>query len=165
MGIPVLTFTAYSNTGKTTYLEKLIPCLKSAGLRIAVIKHDAHDFQADIEGKDSWRFAQAGADIVAVASKRQFALFQYSSFDLSAIITQILNVDLILTEGYKHENFPKIAIYRAASGNGLSIPLKDCLAIVGDYPSPAPCPVFSSQDPRPLADYLLQLLQTGALTT
>ena len=72
MGIPVLTFTAYSNTGKTTYLEKLIPCLKSAGLRIAVIKHDAHDFQADIEGKDSWRFAQAGADIVAVASKRQF---------------------------------------------------------------------------------------------
>ena len=49
MGIPVLTFTAYSNTGKTTYLEKLIPCLKSAGLRIAVIKHDAHDFQADIE--------------------------------------------------------------------------------------------------------------------
>lgn len=66
MGIPVLTFTAYSNTGKTTYLEKLIPCLKSAGLRIAVIKHDAHDFQADIEGKDSWRFAQAGADIVAV---------------------------------------------------------------------------------------------------
>ena len=97
MGIPVLTFTAYSNTGKTTYLEKLIPCLKSAGLRIAVIKHDAHDFQADIEGKDSWRFAQAGADIVAVASKRQFALFQYSSFDLSAIITQIHNVDLILT--------------------------------------------------------------------
>lgn len=56
MGIPVLTFTAYSNTGKTTYLEKLIPCLKSAGLRIAVIKHDAHDFQADIEGKDSWAF-------------------------------------------------------------------------------------------------------------
>mgnify|MGYP000034262036 CR=1 FL=1 len=67
---------------------------------------------------------------MAVASKRQFALFQYSSFDLSAIITQIHNVDLILTEGYKHEHFPKIAIYRAASGNGLSIPLKDCLAIV-----------------------------------
>ena len=147
MGIPVLTFTAYSNTGKTTYLEKLIPCLKSAGLRIAVIKHDAHDFQADIEGKDSWRFAQAGADIVAVASKRQFALFQYSSFDLSAIITQIHNVDLILTEGYKHEHFPKIAIYRAASGNGLSIPLKDCLAIVGDYPSPAPVLFFHRRTP------------------
>ena len=89
----------------------------------------------------------------------------HARFSMSAIITQIHNVDLILTEGYKHELFPKIAIYRAASGNGLSIPLKDCLAIVGDYPSPAPCPVFSSQDPRPLADYLLQLLQTGALTT
>ena len=80
MGIPVLTFTAYSNTGKTTYLEKLIPCLKSAGLRIAVIKHDAHDFQADIEGKDSWRFAQAGADIVAVASKRlRFVCHHYAN--------------------------------------------------------------------------------------
>lgn len=163
MCIPVLTFTAYSNTGKTTYLEKLIPCLKEAGLRIAVIKHDAHDFQADTQGKDSWRFAQAGADTVAVASGRQLALFQYSPFDLSAIVAQIHNVDLILTEGYKHSHFPKIAIYRAASGNGLSVPAEDCLAIVGDYPFPSPCPVFSLEDPQSLAGYLLQLLQAGAL--
>ena len=165
MGIPVLTFTAYSNTGKTTYLEKLIPCLKSAGLRIAVIKHDAHDFQADIEGKDSCVSPRPVQTLWQLHPSGSSPFFSISSFDLSAIITQIHNVDLILTEGYKHEHFPKIAIYRAASGNGLSIPLKDCLAIVGDYPSPAPCPVFSSQDPRPLADYLLQLLQTGALTT
>ena len=74
MGLPVLTFTAYSNTGKTTYLEKLIPCLKAEGLRTAVIKHDGHDFRADTEGKDSWRFARAGAEVVAVASREKAAI-------------------------------------------------------------------------------------------
>ena len=53
MPVPIFTITAYSNTGKTTYLEKLVPCLKAAGVRVAVIKHDGHDFQADTEGKDS----------------------------------------------------------------------------------------------------------------
>ena len=68
MDTPVFIFAAYSNVGKTTYLERLIPCLKEAGLRVGVVKHDAHDFQLDIQGKDTWRFAAAGADAVAIAS-------------------------------------------------------------------------------------------------
>lgn len=160
---PVLTFTAYSNTGKTTYLEKLLLCLKTAGLRIAVIKHDGHDFEADTEGKDSWRFAQAGADVVAVASGTKFALFQYSPADLDAVITHITGVDLIITEGYKHGPFPKIALFRSDSGKGLSVPAEECLAIVGDYPEQVSCPVFPMDDPCPLAEHLLYLLRTGIL--
>lgn len=160
---PVLTFTAYSNTGKTTYLEKLIPCLKRAGLKIAVLKHDGHDFQADIEGKDSWRFARAGADMVAVASEKRFALFQYHSASIENILSYFSNVDLIITEGYKQGPFPKVALYRADSGRGLSVPPESCLAIVGDYPKEVSCPVFPLDDPQPLTDYLLHLLQTGTL--
>lgn len=160
---PVLSFTAYSNTGKTTYLEKLLPCLKAAGLRVAVIKHDGHDFQADTEGKDSWRFAQAGADVVAVASGSKFALFQYSPVNLDDIITHITGVDLIITEGYKYGPFPKVALFRSDSGKGLSVPAEECLAIVGDYPEQVSCPIFPLDDPAPLADHLLRLLQTGIL--
>lgn len=160
---PVLSFTAYSNTGKTTYLEKLIPCLKKAGLRIAVIKHDGHDFQADIKGKDSWRFAQAGAEVVAVASGARFALFQYGPVDVDTIVAHITDVDLIITEGYKHGPFPKIALFRAGSGKGLSVPAEECLAIVGDYRERVSCPVFPLDDPQPLAKHLLQLLRAGTL--
>ena len=53
MEIPVITFAAYSGTGKTTYLEKLLPCLKAAGLRTAVVKHDGHDFEMDRQGNDT----------------------------------------------------------------------------------------------------------------
>ena len=163
MNPPVLTFTAYANTGKTTYLEKLIPYLKKAGLRIAVIKHDGHDFQADIEGKDSWRFAQAGADVVAIASENQFAYFQYAPVTLEDVLQHIPDVDLIITEGYKHGPFPKVALFRAQSGKGLSVPAEECLAIVGDYPEPVGCPVFPLDDPQPLAEHLLHLLRTGTL--
>lgn len=160
---PVLSFTAYSNTGKTTYLEKLLPCLKAAGLRTAVIKHDGHDFQADVEGRDSWRLAQAGAEVVAVASESKFALFQYRPVELETVLTHITGVDLIITEGYKHGPFPKIAVFRSDSGKGLSVPAEECLAIIGDYPGPAGCPVFPLDDPSPFAEYLLGLLRTGTL--
>ena len=59
----VYSFIAWSGTGKTTYLERLIAALKARGLRVAAVKHDAHRLELDREGKDSWRFARAGAEI------------------------------------------------------------------------------------------------------
>lgn len=159
MRIPTFTFAAYSNTGKTTYLEALIPRLKAAGLRVAVVKHDAHDFQIDQLGKDTWRFAQAGANAVAIASGSHFALMEYRPATLEEILGQIRDVDLILTEGYKSEGYPKIALFRSDSGKGLAVPADGCFAIVSDVPMEAPCPVFPLDDPTPLADYLLKTLK------
>ncbi|MBR2328291.1 MAG: molybdopterin-guanine dinucleotide biosynthesis protein B, partial [Clostridia bacterium] len=76
MNIPTYALVAFSNSGKTTFLEKLIPALKSRGLRVAVIKHDGHDFQLDKEGKDSWRITQAGADVTAIVSKTHAAIME-----------------------------------------------------------------------------------------
>jgi len=59
--IPVIAFAAYSGTGKTTLIEKLVCELEDRGLRLAVIKHDGHKFEIDHEGKDSWRFCQSGS--------------------------------------------------------------------------------------------------------
>ena len=72
-GIPVLGFAAYSGTGKTTLIERLVGSLKARGLRVAVIKHDGHDFEIDRRGKDSWRFTQAGADISVISSMAKTA--------------------------------------------------------------------------------------------
>ena len=66
--IPIMALAGYSGSGKTTLLEKLIREIKSRGVRLAIIKHDGHQFEIDHEGKDSWRFTHAGADITVVTS-------------------------------------------------------------------------------------------------
>ncbi|MDR3983221.1 MAG: molybdopterin-guanine dinucleotide biosynthesis protein B [Dysosmobacter sp.] len=158
MAIPVISFAAYSGSGKTAYLTSLIPCLKDLGLRIAVIKHDGHDFQMDRPGTDTHRLAAAGADTVAIVSQKKFALIQHSPPFIEDIAARIQDVDLILTEGFKHGPFPKIALYRQASGQPLAVPADACLAIVSDVPLDVPCPVFPLDDPKPLAVFLREQL-------
>jgi len=65
---PIVSFVGNSGAGKTTLLEKVVRELKGRGYKVAVIKHSHHDFQIDQEGKDSWRFAQAGSDCVVISS-------------------------------------------------------------------------------------------------
>ena len=100
--IPVISVAAYSGTGKTTFLEKLIPVLKARGLRLCVMKHDAHDFQVDREGKDSWRLTKDGADVTLLTNGQRAVLFENRPVDTEALLGKISDVDLILTEGYKH---------------------------------------------------------------
>ena len=158
MDTPVFIFAAYSNVGKTTYLERLIPCLKEAGLRVGVVKHDAHDFQLDIQGKDTWRFAAAGADAVAIASATHFAYFRQSAPTLDEILAQFTDVDLILVEGFKQALYPKIALFRADSGKPIAADPASCVAVVTDTPMEVTCPCFPLDDPTLLAEYLLRTL-------
>lgn len=74
--IPVISIVAKSGTGKTTLMEKIIKELKLKNYKLAVIKHDAHSFEIDKPGKDTWRHAQAGADIVAISSPEKVALIE-----------------------------------------------------------------------------------------
>ena len=59
---PMIGFAAYSGTGKTTLLLKLLPLLKQTGLRIGMVKHAHHDIEMDYPGKDSYELRKAGAD-------------------------------------------------------------------------------------------------------
>lgn len=156
--VPIITFAAYSGTGKTTYLEKLIPCLKAKGLRVAVIKHDGHDFQMDTPGTDTYRIANAGADVVAIVSDYRFALLEQRSHTADEIAERIPDVDLILTEGFKRGPYPKVALYRASSGKPLAVAPEECIAVVTDTPMKMDCPMFSLDAPENLAEYLAELL-------
>lgn len=155
----VFSFIAWSGTGKTTYLEGLIAALKARGQRVAAVKHDAHRFDIDREGKDSWRFAKAGADVVAVADAEKCAVMEYRPRTLRDILGQLHDVDIVLVEGWHAEAQRPILLHRAAAGKPPKIPVEDCFAVVTDAP-PAPCPVpcFPLDDPAPLAEFLLAQL-------
>lgn len=154
--IPIMAFAGYSGSGKTTLIEKLIWEIKARGVRLAVIKHDAHSFEIDHEGKDSWRFAHAGADITVVNSADKTAYVSHGGHPLSEILDGIHDVDLILIEGYKNENLPQIGLARRENGKGFTAPLEHFLAIVTDMDVESPVPRFGYEDIPAIADFILK---------
>ncbi len=119
---PAVTIVARSGTGKTTLLEKLIRELTARGWTIGALKHDAHKFEIDREGKDSWRMTKAGATVTTINSSEQSATMR--RHDLEPKIKEILErdfreVDLVLTEGFKASDLPKIEIHRHTLGQPL----------------------------------------------
>ncbi|MFH0958272.1 MAG: molybdopterin-guanine dinucleotide biosynthesis protein B, partial [Pseudomonadota bacterium] len=134
--IPLISVVGKSDSGKTTLLEKLIRELTLRGYRIGSIKHDAHSFEIDKEGKDSWRHKQAGAVLTMISSPSKIAMVMDSDHDhtLDELREKFINnVDLILTEGYKRENLPKIEVFRSALRREMLCTGDDNLiAIAGD---------------------------------
>jgi len=133
---PVLGFAAFSGTGKTTLLVKLLPLMKLQGLRIALIKQTHHDFDIDKPGKDSFELRKAGADQVLLASDRRSALItefaEQPSPGLVELVNQLdqENIDLVLVEGFKQLPFTKIELHRAATGNARLFPQDDSIIAV-----------------------------------
>lgn len=140
--IPLLGIAAFSGTGKTTLLKKLIPELTASGIRVAVIKHAHHRFDIDKPGKDSYEIREAGASQVVVSSNRLLALMQtfprsQSEPSLQACLDRLdmQQLDLILVEGFKHSAIPKLELHRPALGHPLLFPEdKQVLAIASDAP-------------------------------
>jgi molybdopterin-guanine dinucleotide biosynthesis protein B len=119
--IPILGFSAYSGTGKTTLLRQIIPALKQRGLRVSVIKHAHHDFDLDFPGKDSYELRKSGADQTVISTMTRMAtITEFASPadepDLQQIIASLdsSRADIVLVEGYKDIHFPKIELHRAA---------------------------------------------------
>lgn len=108
----VATVSGIKNSGKTTFLEHLVPVLRAQGLRVAVIKHDGHDFTPDVPGTDSFRMRQAGADGVAVYSAHQWMVVRPQPGDLDTLINLFADCDLVLLEGQKFSPYPKIELVR-----------------------------------------------------
>jgi len=156
--IPIYSIVAFSGTGKTTLLEKLVAELKDRGLRVAVIKHDAHDFDIDHEGKDSWRFSRAGADVTVIVSDNKAAVMENRRVSLEALLSKITDVDVILTEGFKHGVWPKIALRRGDTGKPLPLPAGECFAVVTDVPEDTDTPCCGLDGISGLADLIIASL-------
>lgn len=163
---PVIAFAAPSGTGKTTLIEALVKDMVSRGLRVGVLKADAHRVVLDTPGKDSWRFSEAGAQQVAVLSSDRLALFERMDGDVSlvhAVGRLFPDVDLVLAEGFRRSGMPTVRVHRALgpADEGWTPP-RWVVAWASDSPCPpAPAglmsdvPVFALDDPSPLVDWLL----------
>ncbi len=159
--IPMISVVGKSDSGKTTLLEKLIRELTLRGYRIGSIKHDAHSFEIDREGKDSWRHKQAGAVLTLISSPSKIAMVVDSDHDhtLDELREKFVsNVDLILTEGYKRENLPKIEVFRSVLRREMLCSGDDNLIAVAGDPTEVPdgIPVFDLDDPSLLATFIEQ---------
>ena len=101
------------NSGKTTLLERIVKELSKRELKIAVIKHDGHDFSCDIPGTDSYRLKEAGAYGTAVFSDARVFIHKTGAGDYESIqIEMFPEADVIFLEGMKDTAFPKIEVIR-----------------------------------------------------
>ena len=155
--IPVITVVGYSNSGKTTLIVKLIREFKKRGYRIATIKHHHKNVEMDVPGKDTWRHAEAGADTVVLACPDKTGIIHKNRYEpsLDEIISQITGVNLIIAEGYKNENRPKIEVFRSEIHTELMASGEELLAVAGDTGFPG-IPVFELDDTSGLVDFLIE---------
>ena len=156
--IPVVCIVGKHNAGKTTLIERLIPCLHARGRHVAVVKHAAHGFAPDREGSDSWRLAQTEAVAVAVSGPESAAvtcrLPEDASLPQVLGLLPLLAFDLVIVEGYKRSGYPKIEVHRKALGADLLVPEDELTAIVTDSDRAGMVPCFSTNDYLGLAAFL-----------
>jgi molybdopterin-guanine dinucleotide biosynthesis adapter protein len=159
MSIPIVCFVGRSNSGKTTFIERVIPELVRAGYKVATVKHAGHGFDLDTEGKDSWRHRQAGASSVVVLSKGSMAMFADVAQEMKVeeVRDRFLDssYDLIIAEGWKHEGYPKIVIIREQIGE-IPISPEGLLAVVSDKPVSVDVPVFDLNDVPAVAKLIMK---------
>ena len=154
---PIISVVGKSDSGKTTLIEKLIPEIKKRGYKVATIKHDVHGFDIDVPGKDSWKHARAGADSVVVSSANKMAVIKKLDEELSLneIASCYLNdVDIIIAEGFKRQDKPKIEVFRKAV-HKTPLSLNDeLIAVVSDDEVNVEVPLFSFKEIKKLTDYI-----------
>ena len=160
MSVPVVSVIGYSGSGKTSLLVVLIAILKARGYRLAVIKHHSHSFEIDQPGKDSWRLAEAGSDIVVLSSAERLALIEKPEHErsLEEIVAMVADrVDLVLTEGYKGAATKKIAVLREQDA-GLLREISGVFAIISTEPLASPLPRFQPDQTEAIVDLIEETL-------
>jgi len=165
-----VSFVGNSGAGKTTLLEKAVRELKARGYRVAVIKHAHHDFEIDHEGKDSWRFAQAGSDCVVISSPARVAMVQQSALGGEPPLDELVRlvadrVDIVLTEGFHGSGKPQVLVARAALPPDPELERGEHLAVVSDQPLDTSAPCFDFADVPQLVDFLLAHFRLAARIT
>ena len=156
---------ANSGSGKTTLIEKLIPQLIKKGLVVSVIKHAHHKFDIDTPGKDSFRIREAGATQTLIFNDHRSALITESlenKINIDHAITQISSdTDIILIEGLKNMNYPKIEVHRKETSNKILYEKdSNIIAIVSDLLLDIKIPSFDLNNISSIVDFIVQYRNT-----
>ncbi|MDK2822924.1 MAG: molybdopterin-guanine dinucleotide biosynthesis adapter protein [Clostridia bacterium] len=164
---PIVSVVGTTGSGKTTFLERLIKELKKRNWKIGVIKNDVHGFDIDKPGKSTWRFREAGADNVMICGPDKMAFIEkhQEKKSLDAYLSYFREMDLVLTEGFKRENKPKIELYRKDNAKDYILCNEDeLIAFVTDDipPKEIAKPIFGFEEISKIADFLEEIfIKTG----
>ncbi|WP_372602885.1 molybdopterin-guanine dinucleotide biosynthesis protein B [Actibacterium sp.] len=151
----------YKNAGKTGLVERLVTEITGRGFSVSTIKHAHHQFDLDRPGKDSFRHREAGAREVLLATGRRWVLMHEMRDEpeptLDELLSRLAPVDLVLIEGYKRDQHPKVEAHRAETGNPLIAHEEQTVrAVASDVPLPGlQVPVFDLDDTAAVADFIL----------
>ena len=160
----VIGFIGYSNTGKTTLIEKLIPLFIARGLKVSTVKNAHHGFDMDRPGKDSFRYRQAGSAQVLIATSERWALLtevRGGPAPLEALIAQLQPCDLVLVEGFKSEGqFPRIEVRRTTNSEPPIFPRDpNVIAVAADHAVETALPVLDLNDAAKIAAFIVDRLK------
>ena len=150
----------WKNSGKTTLIERLIADIVSRGFSVSTIKHAHHTFDVDQSGKDSYRHRVAGASEVLLTSSKRFALMHeirdFKEPLLAALLIKLAPVDVVLVEGYKSDNHPKIEAHRRETGKPLIATEDNTVrAIASNAKLDFDLPVFGLDDTQEITEFIL----------
>jgi len=164
---PILSIVGRSGAGKTTLIEKLIAGLKQRGYRVGTVKHHAHPgIDIDRPGKDTWRHAQAGSDHIVIAAPDQVVSIRRvgRAPRIHEIAQAMVDVDIILTDGYRRADTLKIEVMRAERSKENLCRVDELLAVVADFGSGLEVPHFEFDQIEALIDLIVQALLSSNQT-
>jgi len=151
----------WKNAGKTTLVERLVAEIAGRGFSVSTVKHTHHKVDVDQTGKDSFRHRQAGARQVILASSARWAIMTElrgaPEAPLKELLAHLAPVDLVIVEGYKRDDHPKIEAWRAETGQPLisrDDPTVRAIAS-NDAPVGVTQPVIGLDDIPAIADFIL----------
>ena len=159
----VMGFAGWSGSGKTTLVEQVIGVLTARGLAVSLVKHAHHSFDIDHAGKDSWRHRQAGCREVMVSSGQRWSLTRELRGDAEATLDDLLAklgpCDVVLVEGFKRAEIPKIEVYRKEVTEPLLFPEDGrIVAVATDTDVPTTLPTLDINDPEAVVDFIVGYL-------
>lgn len=162
----IVAFAAPSGTGKTTLIEALIGRLRARGLRVGAIKSDAHRVELDTPGKDTHRMRESGAEVTALVSRDQIAIFRDApgpEHPLAQVVSIFFaHLDVVVAEGFRSQGVPTVVLCRSGVPmEGWAWP-REVIAVAGDGPAPEGLPRLDLDDPEAIARFLCDRFALGA---
>ena len=156
-----LSVIGWSKSGKTTFIERLIPALRKRGMEVVTVKHHPEGGELDIPGKDTWRHRQAGAKGSMLLTPKGFSYVEDAPEETSLNKLRAIfgGADLVLVEGMKEGPFPKLEVYREELGKPLLAErVKGVIAIITEASPSVDLPIFRPDEEEKVVDFISERL-------
>ena len=154
----VVGIVGWKDVGKTFFVTEIINLLVKKGYKVGTIKHAHHNFDIDKPGTDSFKHRQSGANEVIISSSKRWAKIienkNKNEKKLNELFKEFNDIDVVIVEGFKKENHPKIEII-SKNSKIVNNEIKNVVAIVADHKLNSNLPSFLRNDVESLTEFII----------